>query len=152
MRKSKLFLVVGLVVGLTFSMVVAAEGSYKDEASDILNEISSEMKAFAADKKAMNEGTKSLKTLRENAKKRQQKAFSHLKKVAALNAQANDMKFQFILHNVAEKWYAATKEWYNGLAGLEEKLENLGKEMTLISENMKGIGEEAQKQGEDSDS
>lgn len=151
MRKRRLYLVIGLVVGLTFSMVVGAEGSYEDEASEILSEISSEMKAFAADKKAMNEGTESLKTLLESAKKRQQKAFNHLKKVAALNAQTDDMKFQFILHNVAEKWYAATREWYNGLAGVEENLENLGKEMTLISENMKGIGEEALKQGEDSD-
>lgn len=73
-------------------------------------------------------------------------------KVAELNAQADNMKFQFILQNVAEKWYSATKKWYDALAGMEEKLESLGKDMTLIAENMKGIGELAkEKKKEDSD-
>ncbi len=154
MKKTKLIIVASLVLGLFLSAGVFAYGDsdYGDEASKILKEISAKMKEFAKDKKAMNNGTKSLKALMKSAKKRKQDAFDQLKKVAELNAKADEMKFQFILQNVAEKWYSTTKKWYDALAGMEEKLESLGKDMTLIAENMKGIGELAkEKKEEDSD-
>lgn len=152
MRKSKPLVVFCLVFGLIVSAAVAAQASYKEEASKILKDIGKKMKGFAADKKAMNNGTKSLDELLKSAKKRKQDAFDKFKKVAELNAKAEDMKFQFILHSTAEKWYSATKKWYDALAVMEEKLQSLGRDMTLIAKNMQGIGEVAQKKKENDSS
>jgi len=145
MKKFKLIIVTAMVIGLTASIFVATQASYGEKASKILKEISAKMKDFAKDKKALNNGTKSLKTLLEDARKRKKDAFNQLKKVAELNAQAKEMKFQFILQSVAEKWYSTTKKWYGALDGMQTKLESLGRDMTLIAENMKGLGEMAQK-------
>ncbi|MBS3792627.1 hypothetical protein KGY77_08305 [Candidatus Bipolaricaulota bacterium] len=152
MEKSKLLIVASLAISLILSVGLAAQANsdYGDKASKILEEISAQMKAFSADKKAMNNGTKSLQKLLDSAEERKKKAFDQLKKVAELNAKTDDMKFQFILWNVAEKWYSTTKKWHDALAGIEQKLESLGKDMTLIAENMVGIGELAKEKQEES--
>jgi len=145
MKKSKLLIVTSLTIGLILSLGLASQADsksdYGEKASKILKEISTQMKDFAADKKAMNNGTKSLQKLLGNAKEMKKKAFDQLKKVAEMNAKTDNVKFQFILWDVAEKWYSSTKKWYDALSGMEQKLESLGKDMTLIAENMKGIGE-----------
>lgn len=77
MKKNKLIIIISLVVGLFLSVGVFAYGDsdYGDKASKILKEISSKMNEFAKDKKAMNNGTKSLKALIKSAQQRKNDAF-----------------------------------------------------------------------------
>ncbi len=141
MSKLKLLVISTMVLGLLISGALVVQASYGDEAGKLLQDVGKKMQDFSKSMEAFRKGEVKLDKAIETAEKYKKGAFDDLKKAAELNAKADSWKLQTILMSTAERWYSATVKWHTALAEMSAELESLGKDMTIVAENMKGIGE-----------
>ena len=144
-----LSLVVGLVSVTTISAMAEVNEEYWDQASAILNDLSSDMTQLGNEATAYgNENLSKSQTL-EKANQHKENALNLLKKMIQLNPTSPDSTFHAKMVNMVSNWYLAARLWQEGLkegnkkkmGAIEPIVDVIKEEATLFRDRAKGVSE-----------
>jgi predicted double-glycine peptidase len=133
-----LSLAVGLVSATAISAIAEVNEEYWNQASTILNDLSSDMTQLGNEATSYGNENLSKSQALEKAKQHEKNALNLLERMIRLNPTSPDSTFHAKIVNMVSNWYLAARLWHEGLKeGNKKKMGAVEPIVSVIKEEAK---------------